>query len=300
MPLSRIISLKIDVDTYRGLKEGVPVLLDIMARLSVKGTFFVSFGPDNSGKAIRNIFKKGFLRKMLRTKAGRIYGLRTMLYGTLLPAPVISEKRPDIIKSIADQGHEVGVHAWDHWLWQDKLDKLPEEKIKGEFEKSFAAFRRILGCEPKCTAAPAWFCNRKSLEIQDTLNLDYSSDTRLGKPFYPRIEDRTFQTLQIPGNQPCIEELIGTGGVNEENIVDRQISMLSETAPNVISVHAEVEGGMFRNQFAGFLQRTLDSGYRFTVLKDISKTFRNAPVADLTYVTLPGRSGIVSAPKSNR
>ena len=219
-----VISLKIDVDTYHGMEDGVPVLLEILRRYNIKATFFLSFGPDNSGKAIRNIFrKKGFLSKMLRTRAPRLYGFKTMLYGTLLPAPLIASALPKLTMRIFEEGHEVGVHAWDHRLWQDKLDEFSETRIREEFEKSFSAFRKILGMAPKATAAPAWFCNLVSLKVQDSLNLEYSSDTRGRLPFYPRINGEEFKTLQIPTNQPCIEELIGLGLVNFTNLVQNQI-----------------------------------------------------------------------------
>jgi peptidoglycan/xylan/chitin deacetylase (PgdA/CDA1 family) len=290
------ISLKVDVDTYRGLKEGVPALLEIMKKYSVKATFFVSFGPDNSGKAVWGIFKKGFLRKMVRTKAVKLYGLRTILSGTLLPAPIICRKAPHIIKAIPDEGHEIGVHAWDHRLWQDHLDDLAEEEIKNEFEKSFDAFQTILGYQPKCTAAPGWYCNKASLKIQDTLSLDYCSDCRLGAPFYPRLGETQFKTLQIPSSQPCIEELTGIDGVSDKNIVNRQIQNLKDAAPNIFPVHAEVEGGIYRTQFDNFLRRTIDMGYNYLPLRRIAESHRDAPALDVVYVILPGRSALTASP----
>jgi undecaprenyl phosphate-alpha-L-ara4FN deformylase len=298
MSSERVISLKIDIDTYRGLKDGVPVLIRLLRKHDVKGTFFISLGPDRSGRAIFNIFRRGFLKKMLRTNATKLYGVRTMLYGTLLPAPVMSRKLPEVMKSIADEGHEAGVHAWNHRLWQDKLDKLPEERIRDEFEKSFAAFREIFGFEPKSTAAPAWYCNKPSLHVQDSLGLDYCSDCRLGSPFYPRIGDAVFKTLQIPANQPCIEELVGLDSVTHDNLVEKQVSCLGDSVPNVISVHAEVEGGAYAAQFDELLRRTISMGYEYVLMRDIAHESENAPVRDLVYVNLPGRSGLVAAAAS--
>jgi len=80
------LALKVDVDTFTGTCEGVPRLLELFARHGVTATFFFSLGPDNTGKAIKRVFRKGFIKKVLRASPGASYGLRTMLSGTLLPA----------------------------------------------------------------------------------------------------------------------------------------------------------------------------------------------------------------------
>ena len=85
------LALKIDIDTLKGYREGLPRLLDILKRRDIRASIFFSMGPDNFGKALRRIFRKGFLSKMLRTRAPSTYGLKTLLYGTLLPAPMIAE-----------------------------------------------------------------------------------------------------------------------------------------------------------------------------------------------------------------
>ena len=83
----RRLSIRVDVDTHTGLRDGVPRLLDLLLRLGVRASFFITMGPDNSGRAIRRLFtRKGFARKMARTNALRTYALRTILSGTLLPS----------------------------------------------------------------------------------------------------------------------------------------------------------------------------------------------------------------------
>src|ERR1700724_2608370 len=88
------VALKIDVDTFRGTRDGVPARLDDLAAAGVRAAFFFPLGPAHSGRAVLRIFRKrGFLAKMLRTNAARMYGWRTALYGTLLPAPDIGRGR---------------------------------------------------------------------------------------------------------------------------------------------------------------------------------------------------------------
>jgi hypothetical protein len=82
-----ILGLKIDVDTYIGMKRGVPCLLSILGQFGIKATFYLSMGPDASGRAVLQLVKNPrFLKKMLRTNAGHLYGIKTALYGTLIPS----------------------------------------------------------------------------------------------------------------------------------------------------------------------------------------------------------------------
>ena len=82
--------LKVDVDTYEGTRQGVPALVEICRRHGAPATFLFSLGPDHTGRAIKRVFRPGFLSKVSRTSVLEHYGLKTLLYGTLLPGPDIT------------------------------------------------------------------------------------------------------------------------------------------------------------------------------------------------------------------
>ena len=86
------IAIKIDVDTERGTRIGIPNLLTLLKELQIPATFYLSLGPDNTGRAIKRIFRKGFLKKVSRTSVISTYGIRTLLNGVLLPGPHIGKK----------------------------------------------------------------------------------------------------------------------------------------------------------------------------------------------------------------
>ncbi|MDE2093342.1 MAG: 4-deoxy-4-formamido-L-arabinose-phosphoundecaprenol deformylase, partial [Burkholderiales bacterium] len=76
--------LKIDVDTWRGTREGVPALARLLERVGAPASFLFSLGPDHTGRAIRRALRPGFFGKVARTSVLEHYGVRTLLYGTLL------------------------------------------------------------------------------------------------------------------------------------------------------------------------------------------------------------------------
>jgi peptidoglycan/xylan/chitin deacetylase (PgdA/CDA1 family) len=143
----KLLALKIDVDTWRGTREGVPRLLDILRRHQAKATFLFSLGPDHTGRAIKRVLRKGFLQKVSRTSVLEHYGLRTLMYGTLLPGPDIGRREAAVMQSVRAAGHEVGIHCWDHirWIvWPGKAPLGRNGKCAGQpiASRKFSASRR--------------------------------------------------------------------------------------------------------------------------------------------------------------
>ena len=284
------IALKIDVDTYVGTRDGVPQLLKILERFGIKATFYFSLGPDNSGKAIRRIFRKGFLDKMLRTRAPSMYGLRTMLYGTLLPAPLIGKQLPDVLLSVTNAGHETGIHCWDHVKWHDYLSLFPKQTTSRELEQAGTIFSEIFGCSARTTAAPGWTVTADSLDIQDNMGLTYCSDSRGHSPFFPTMNGRVFKTLQIPSTLPTMDELLGENGITLETINETYLQSL-KPGLNVHTIHAELEGNALSKTFVELLERLADRNVRFVTLAEAVKEFgADAPNCELRMAYIAGRA----------
>lgn len=279
----KVLGIKIDVDTYHGMKNGVPRLLNILGNYDIKGTFFLSIGPDASGRAIVQLIKNPrFLKKMVRTNAVGLYGLRTALYGTLLPSPMIALSFPDIVRQIMSQGHEIQFHAWDHRRWQDEVHTRSTQWIRDWFEKGIRGFTELTGQTPSAFGAPAWAIDDRVMEILKDYRFDYLSCTRAKKPF---IHEK-IGVVEIPSDLPCFEEVRVPEGISSV------ASILKDGDIHVLPVHAEVEGGIWSSHFIELLEQVKKAGYRFTALSEIRKLL---PVDKLTVrkyrmELLPGRA----------
>ena len=288
--------LKIDVCTHEGMRDGVPRLLDQLKRLEAKATFCLAFGPDNSGKAIFNVFKPGFAKKMLGSGAPKLYGWRTTVSGTLLPARPIASAFPDLVRRIEAEGHEVALHAWDHRRWQDHIDEMPDAEIREHYERSAKRYGDILGHAPRGTGAAAWIVNPRSLAIEDTLGLAWASDLRRGPPCRLRVAGRVFATPQIPTTGRCIEELLPLGVRETGTLTDELLADMKGADPAVLAVHAEVEGGPYAPVLDVMLSRLRADGFEVRTIGAFVASLDTSalPVRELAFTPLAGRSGRVA------
>jgi peptidoglycan/xylan/chitin deacetylase (PgdA/CDA1 family) len=293
------LAIKVDVDTLQGYLEGAPALLEIFAAQGVRASFFLALGPDNSGRAIFRVFRQeGFLEKMWRTRAPAMYGLRTMLYGTLLPAPLIGAAAPDLPRRIAAAGHEVGLHGYDHVRWHDGLLKLAAPEIHREIGLAQETFTALTGHAARAFAAPGWQCSRESRRVLAEQGFLYGSDTRGYAPYFPGFGDQVSPVLEIPTTLPTLDELLGFNGCGPEDFTDLILKRLENAAPQVLTIHAEVEGGPYRREFARLLRRCRDRGVEFFRLEDWARELmerpESIPIAPVRLIRLPGRAGRVS------
>jgi len=296
-----LLGLRIDVDTHDGMRDGVPVLLDVFREAGVKGTFYLSMGPDNAGKAIFNVLRRpGFLGKMRRTGAARVYGLRTVLSGTLLPARMIAVALPETARRIVAEGHEAGVHAWDHRRWQDGLLRLSQNEVAAQLGRARRAFVEIFGEDPRTFAAPAWFGDERSLQIEEWYGLDYASDCRGVEPFLPVVGGKTLATPQVPATLPTLDEALGETHSEAGAFFDSILDAAASAPWPVLTVHAELEGGPYAEDLRRFLAGARTRGVHPAPLRELLAARRAAgsPLPELAvgYGAVPGRHGTVFMP----
>lgn len=294
----KLLALKIDVDTWRGTREGVPRLLDILHRNNAKATFLFSLGPDHTGRAIKRVFRKGFLQKVSRTSVVEHYGLRTLMYGTLLPGPDIGRREATLMRQVCDAGHEVGIHCWDHIRWQDNVAGKNSAWTQREMRRAAARFFEIFGVPALTQGAAGWQMNPAAYAFEKELGFDYASDVRGWCPFQP-VDDQgaLLGVPQLPTTLPTLDELIGVDALTVHNVHDHLLGLTSVTEHSqVYTLHAELEGlrlaGVFEKLIVGWRQQN----YRLGSCRDLlgSLDLGKLPRHHVTMGELAGRSGILA------
>jgi undecaprenyl phosphate-alpha-L-ara4FN deformylase len=293
------VGLRIDVDTFRGTQEGVPNLLKVLAEHRVRGTFFFSVGPDNMGRHIWRLLRPEFLRKMWRTKASKLYGWDILLKGTLWRGPLIGKKLGHVFKTTAGEGHEVGLHAWDHYRWQTHIEEMKGQEIYRDLIQGFERIRDFTGASPVCSAAPAWRITEQALLEKAKLPFRYNSDCRGTSIFHPVVNGKALFQPQIPTTLPTYDEVIGRERVTQEQYNQSLISLMKRDRLNVLTIHAEVEGLSCLGLFGELLRQLWSQGGQFVPLGQLLPPVDQITGAVIRRGSIGGREGWLSVQKGD-
>jgi len=293
------LALKVDVDTLRGTHEGVPRLVELLQRHGADATFLFSLGPDHTGRAIKRVFRPGFFSKVSRTSVVSHYGLKTLLYGTLLPGPDIGRKCAETMRRVRDAGFEVGIHCWDHVKWQDGVAAAGAEWTERQMRLAVDRFVEIFGEPPRVHGAAGWQMNGYALRLTEKLGFALASDCRGAFPFLPLIDGQTIRCPQLPTTLPTLDELIGRDGHDESDVAGLLLSM-TEAPPatgHVYTLHAELEGMRLAPVFERLLAGWREQGYTLVSLSGLLRGVGAAalPPCAVRAGSVPGRSGTLLA-----
>jgi len=289
------VGLRIDVDTMRGTKLGVPALLHLLDKHQIKATFFFSVGPDNMGRHLWRLLRPAFFIKMLRSNAASLYGMDILLRGTLWPGSIIGKHCAGIIRDTAESGHEIGLHAWDHHRWQTKVESMSvQQTILPELQKAKDMLEKIIDQPVLCSAAPGWRCTNAVLLDKERLGFSYNSDCRGHSIFYPIVNGVELKQPQIPVTLPTYDEVIGRNGISDMNFNEYLLSQIKSDQLNVLTIHAEAEGISCLSMFQDFLIKAENREIDFQPLKELLLQKTQPQTAEMKQHTIKGREGWIS------
>ena len=139
----------------------------------------------------------------------------------------------------------------------------------------------MTGKKPTAFGAPSWLIDDRVLTIIKEYEFEYLSCTRAKAPFIHEI----INILEIPSDLPCFEEIDAQKGVS---IIS---DLLKDGETHVLPVHAEVEGGIFQNQFRELLETVINMDIEVVPLKTIKNKIdiKTLPKRKYKMELLPGR-----------
>ncbi|PKO83645.1 MAG: 4-deoxy-4-formamido-L-arabinose-phosphoundecaprenol deformylase [Betaproteobacteria bacterium HGW-Betaproteobacteria-11] len=288
------IGLKIDVDTWRGTRLGVPRLVDLLRRHDAGASFLFSLGPDHTGRAIRRALRPGFMQKVQRTSVFAHYGLTTLLYGTLLPGPDIGRRGADILRAVREAGFETAIHCWDHVRWQDGVTQAGAPWVEREMQRAHQRYVDIFGAEPPGHGAAGWQMNAHALRLTQRLGYRWASDCRGTHPFIPVWNAEIVLCPQLPTTLPTLDELIGIDQITADNVHHHLLDLTANPRQNhVFTLHAELEGLKFGDTLERLLTGWREQGYQLVSLGQLRDglDLTQLPRHEMIRGELPGRSG---------
>jgi undecaprenyl phosphate-alpha-L-ara4FN deformylase len=291
------LALKVDVDTLRGTREGVPALVEVLKSANADATFLFSLGPDHTGRALRRVFRPGFFGKVGRTSVLEHYGVRTLLYGTLLPGPDIGRNAGPQMRQARDAGFEVGVHCYDHTTWQDFVTRRDPVWTRRQMQLAIDRFREVFGSAPLVHGAAGWQMNEAAFALEEELGFEYASDTRGLTPFVPLLSQRRSRCLQLPTTLPTLDELIGIDGVSADNVDQAVLAHTRDRrCDHVYTLHAELEGMKLKAVFERLLAGWRSQGYELVSMRTLLRSLDagRLPAQRVQIGSVPGRSGTLA------
>lgn len=293
------IALKVDVDTWRGTREGVPNLLRVLGAAGAGASFLFSLGPDHTGRAVLRAFRPGFLSKVARTSVLQHYGLRTLLYGTLLPGPDIGRREAALLRGVRDAGFEVGVHCWDHVRWQDHVLRHDGAWAHREMQRATQRFHEVFGAAARVHGAAGWQFNDSAARAEAELGIAYASDTRGTHPYQPAgVDGKALGPPQYPTTLPTLDELIGVAGLTPDTVHDCLLAATDHAEhDHVYTLHAELEGMRLSPVFERLLAGWRAQGHSLVSLASLHEAHATTrlPLHRLVLQSVPGRSGLLAA-----
>ena len=142
------------------------------------------------------------------------------------------------------------------------------------------------------SAVAGWRADNRVVEAKETFHLRYNSDCRGTSLFRPVLASGKTGTPQIPVTLPTWDEVVG----QEVQAVDFNAYILSHIQMSrgtpVYTIHAEVEGIAFHQNFDELLTRAADMGMTFCPLGELlPDDISTLPTGQIVRGKIPGREG---------
>lgn len=261
-------AIRIDVDSARDVAL-LPELLDVLKHLEIKATFFITTGPD---RLALHVFKYiADPRSCLRLIKGKPLRYGSHSLNGILRKKTVEAVSPEAIQRAHNEGHELGLHGYDHYAWMNTLQNMDEITIRELISRGLETLQAAANAEIRSFASPGFTVTNTLLQAIDAIDFDYSSDFKGNgptSPFYPKIGAKRSRVLQVPVSMDSIGELFSVGFSEDQikaKIRESCDVWHAKRVPLVIYAHPAHEVGCYMGLFSSVLHDLCEDA-RFTFL----------------------------------
>lgn len=208
----------------------------------------------------------------------------------------VGRRYPRVIRRALDEGHEVGVHGYDHYWWAEHVLSAERAALKRDMDQAFQAFRACTGRDAMAWASPNWRCSAASLALVDEYGFAYAADTRGRAPFIADAGAGPARAPQLPISLPCLHEIADYLDTTEAGPIVRDFASRVAPGYNVWCIHDYYEGVLRRDLFEPALDTLIRAGHAIVSMAALVRALDPAalPVCRVVNGRVPGGRGEVS------
>ena len=202
-----VFSLRIDLESDKGIREGVPKILALLKEFDVKASFYVTMGGESN---ILELLK--YRKKLPGKRKVSVFSRGEILRMILFPKDFVTENKK-ILQRILAEGHELGIHGWKHREWTRGLEQL---NVRKAIRKAIKKYIKLFGKKPQSFCAPAFRMNQEVVNTLSSGGIEVISDFEGDSPKKVDGLINVPITLRGEGNTPIIEYYVGEGYSDKE------------------------------------------------------------------------------------
>jgi peptidoglycan/xylan/chitin deacetylase (PgdA/CDA1 family) len=265
------LALKVDVETLRGTREGVPRLIDMLKRHGAGATFLFSVGPDHHG-----------------------------LNGKLWPGPDLARRGTGAMRLARDAGFDTGLRGYNPVAWRNRVAHAKPAWIEAELHRAVDRYAKVFGEPPHVHGAAGWQMDVQGLRLTQRLGFAYCSDGRGRSPHLPVWNAELIRCPQFPTTLPTLDELIGRDDVVASNVAAHLLARTASTSGDqVFTLRAELEGSKAMPAFEQLILGWRAQGYEIVSLRSLYEAVEPLalPSCEVGWGSVPGRAGEVLVQK---
>jgi len=207
--MEKTFTLRVDLESSKGIREGLPPLLDLLKKYEIKASFYLVMGGESN---IFEILKyRGGMAHSSERKI-KIWSFWEKLRMALFPKDFVTQNK-EVLKRILEEGHELGIHGWKHRAWTRGLDKI---NINEHIEKAIEKYKGLFGKNPISFAAPGFNTNMEIMISLIFSHIKFVSDLPGSESILNGGIINVPMTICGENRTPIIEYLVSLGNDDDE------------------------------------------------------------------------------------